>query len=354
MNLITDDERALCATAIRLDYGPYQDHWHRESDAPFVVDLDAEPLLLLAESASRGDRVYELMRIHRPGDVMHYVRIQSVALSQYLWGRIKDHHVTDGRWGPMDGSRIPFVAFDKLFVWQGDDTGEESSLWLRHRERDAFWRDWPSRLLDMVKGWQSRLRDSEDALTLHEIGLMDRCIHKQDFEPVVRRVQYPYPRKGADVVLPSGVLEVIRSLAARDEVKSVYYPFEDLPAWRMLVLEQVRRTARLGLPPREAFDLVGPDGGLGFDPRDWGGEVHIPYEGLCIRDVLVEPNWFYMALEESKPGEPLTTKWKEGSCIYLLTRKDRGEIAAARRTVLSDGWLMYAALTQADAEVVSR
>lgn len=79
--------------------------------------------------------------------------------------------------------------------------------------------------------------------------------------------------------LPDSVIKLIGELIKRDNVQSVSCPFNNSKVWRLLVAEQTRRAQQTGKSQQEAFTLAGPDGGFGFDPREWGGEVHVPYEG---------------------------------------------------------------------------
>ena len=111
----------------------------------------------------------------------------------------------------------------------------------------------------------------------------------------------------------------------------------------------------MGLAPQEAFRLNGPDSGIPLvsdestrKDVEWGGEIHIPYEGVCGGDVFIQPHWFGFSPEQARLAPTLSEAvfgdfalngYK--TCNYLLTRwKDLGEIACAKRIEVGD-WLLY-------------
>lgn len=134
--------------------------------------------------------------------------------------------------------------------------------------------------------------------------------------------------------LPESVIRLIGELIKRDNVQSVSCPFNNSSAWRLLVAEQIRRAALIGKPPQEVFKLSGPDGGLGFDPREWGGEVHIPYEGAAGADLFVGPEWRNFNRETK--FSTLSTSYH-----YLLLGRDLGQLECAIRSEVGNGWFLY-------------
>lgn len=155
--------------------------------------------------------------------------------------------------------------------------------------------------------------------------------------------------------VPDDLYELILELAKRPDVRSVSCPFQDFSLWRELVAEQVRRSHAMGLAPQEAFRLNGPDSGIPLvsdesnrKDVEWGGEIHIPYEGVCGGDVFIQPHWFGFRQEQARLALTLSQAvfgdfaldgYK--TCNYLLTRwKKLGEIACAKRIEVGD-WLLY-------------
>lgn len=158
--------------------------------------------------------------------------------------------------------------------------------------------------------------------------------------------------------LPESVITLIGDLIKRDNVQSVSCPFNNSKVWRLLVAEQVRRANQTGKSPQQAFTLAGPDSGFGFDPADWGGDVHIPYEGACMGDLFVVPGWrkLYPDWKDQFPrsGDGRGDKATLGdyahymadpntgdSCHYLLLQRDLGKLKCANRCEIGDGWIFY-------------
>lgn len=134
--------------------------------------------------------------------------------------------------------------------------------------------------------------------------------------------------------LPDSVIKLIGELIKRDNVQSVSCPYNNSKVWRLLVAEQNRRAQQAGKPLQEAFTLTGPDSGFGFDPREWGGEVHVPYEGACTADLFIAPQWRKFFRETN--SATLSTSYH-----YLLVKQDLGELHCATRRVIDDGWYFY-------------
>lgn len=158
--------------------------------------------------------------------------------------------------------------------------------------------------------------------------------------------------------LPDCVIDTIGMLIQHDNVQSVSFPFNNSKGWRLLVNEQVRRARMTGLANQQAFTLSGPDSGLACNPAEWGGAVHIPYEGCCMGDLFVVPKWrrLYPDWKDQFPrsGEGKGDKatlgdyahyWADpalgDSCHYLLLRRDLGELKCATRQVIGEGWILY-------------
>lgn len=151
--------------------------------------------------------------------------------------------------------------------------------------------------------------------------------------------------------LPDSVIKVIGDLIKRDNVQSVSCPFNNRKVWRLLVDEQLRRADLTGLPKQKAFTLSGPDGGFSFNPTEWGGVVHIPYEGACMGDLFVVPKWRNLFPENGvEKGDDATlgdyanhyADPENGySCHYLLVQRDLGELNCANRQIAGDRWILY-------------
>jgi len=168
----------------------------------------------------------------------------------------------------------------------------------------------------------------------------------------------PFNNGRAEEKLPGSVINTIGELIKRDNVQSVSFPFNNTKVWYLLVDEQLQRAKTTGYSKQKAFTLSGPDGGLSCDPAEWGGEVHIPYEGACMGDLFVVPGWrnLYPDWKDQFPhsGDGRGDKATLGdyahymanpntghSCHYLLLKRDLGELKCATRREIGDGWILY-------------
>lgn len=134
--------------------------------------------------------------------------------------------------------------------------------------------------------------------------------------------------------------ELIASLVHRPDVQSVACPFTDEGLWRLLAEEQIRRADQSGLHPQHAFGLCGPDSGLPFDPADWGGYVHTPYEGICEADLFINPSWRGFNLQEGMGDGSLSAVTLGKPCHHLLLWGNRKEMDCATRIHVA-GWTLY-------------
>lgn len=166
-------------------------------------------------------------------------------------------------------------------------------------------------------------------------------------------------------VLTDALAHEILNLAAQSDVDSVSCPFDEFELWRGLIAEQVKRAERLGVPPQDAFCLVGPGSGIpgitpivieddgvtyppdpdprtgGLAPDMWGGKVHIPYEGTCGAGLFILPKWHNVFPERLIGADAMLSHLIGGKrCNYLLTNRDLGQLPCA---TLSDcaGWFLY-------------
>lgn len=141
--------------------------------------------------------------------------------------------------------------------------------------------------------------------------------------------------------LPEPVVAKVLALIRQEDVRSVSCPYDDPELWLSLVAEQIRRSAATGLPLQEAFTLCGPDGGLSdVSGRVLGGDIHIPYEGLCGGDLLLRPTWRKFRIREGTATGRLSTAASVSCCYYVLSPEDFGELSIATRSIIGD-WVLY-------------
>lgn len=336
--IATQDERIACQHPKRLNVGTVR---HYRDTGPFTIDIDATPLVVLAESANLGDRVYEFLSVRRPGDVLPYLRVRLVAVHPVIQNSTNE---TRNSWDKStdDVAEIQFTRFDRLFVWGGDDTSPEATTWFRFLKSDA-WIETVTAFFEHVVSWQKRLRAKNDFLLQHEIALIDGNEHLCDFHYEVERQYVTEMELAPETRLPPLLYELIASLIQHNTVQSVSCPFGDHNLWRMLVTEQIRRAERLKLPLQSAFGLFGPDyaTGLGTRIENWGGKAHIPAEGVCAADLFIKPSWFQFNTESAERAGRLIMKPYFDACHYMLSEVDYGNISCATKKLVDDGWVLY-------------
>lgn len=351
IDFLTVEERNLLTQTVRHDTGGY-DNWRKEPRTrQFIVDIDARPLAALASSASYGHRVYELMSIHRPGDLLHYLWVTFVDVEDEVVQSIKNtlaykYPYSFDANAPLAG--LPFIDFDNCFIWQGNDTAREGAAWRRHIEQEC-WHQKLSDLYVLVVRLQDRLRNADDFLIQHEIKLLDEKKHRLDFEATIKRNFYLEAQSLTQSDKYTDLYNMVAQIAAQSDVTSVSCPYGWFAIWRILVKEQVKRSQKLDLPPQEAFELSGPDNGFGDDrlAENWGGYVHIPYEGMCDGDIVFLPNWRVFNVAEAGASGSLIRALRMKRCRYLFVPKQRvlGELACAYREEIGD-WVLYRQMSE--------
>ncbi|MGZ8982770.1 MAG: SIR2 family NAD-dependent protein deacylase [Methylotenera sp.] len=342
-NILTTEESDFLTSPERHETS-YMFSYKDPRRCKIVVDIDARPLVSLVETAFYGCRVYELMSIQRPGDLLHYLWVAFVELDDELLKSLKDsvdykHRYEFDMKQPLTG--LPFIYFDEKFFWQGDDTYLSDAAWREHIDSESWYQKLSS-LYQLVCKLQQRLRGVDNLLLQNELRLIDEKKHRRDFFSIVKRsctldfTDFSVDAKSVKFQ------KVLAQLIAQDDVHSVSYPFGGLILWRILVAEQISRSQRLNLPLQEALHLYGPDSGLDDLPEDWGGEVRIPYESMFDGDVVFLPGWRVFHIENSGVDGSLAKTLNMKDCRYMFVPKSRelGELACAMREEIGD-WVLY-------------
>jgi len=193
-----------------------------------------------------------------------------------------------------------------------------------------FWKENLTTFFQLVVKCQQQLRDQGDYLVQHELDRIDLGVHWRDYLSDLPRHPKEMDCPPTKTELSSTLYHLIEGLIGRETVQSVSCPLTDYALWRLLVEHQVRCAEQSGKLPQQAFELSGPDGGQRFvTAADWGGKVHIPYEGACTGDVFIKPGWRKFSFETMK-----------STCQFLLSQEDYGEQECASRTLVDD-WVLY-------------
>ncbi|WP_374355845.1 hypothetical protein [Chitinimonas sp.] len=329
------------------------DYWdcHDKQRHAFSVQLNLDALVVLAMDCGRARRIYEFMSICRPGDLLAYAYVS--------WGQsapkvVKDitkriaERVQEGRWRiPADVNVLRYVDFDGLFFDQGDDTAELDALWLRaiatHPKSDSkpVWADYLVAALDRVREVQRQIQESDDPLIQRQLALIKQSRHWRDYRPSLPRSadlgQVPY-QQGIPLALAARIAQLVEDWG----LESVSTSGGGIDYWNMLCRMQLSAADRTGLPPAEALSLFACDRGVPIVAADWGGDIHVSWEGMCISELTVLPPWWNVnqALWETEaPIAPAL--WRPLSlCVILVSPADLGE----RRDMVCErypGWWLY-------------
>jgi NAD-dependent SIR2 family protein deacetylase len=322
----------------------------------FEFHLDARPLVLLIEEAASGLHVYEFLTIQRPSDIFYYLWVQVTERATWLSTYVLNEHKVRDRFGfdKLESASLGLATFDSFFKFRGEDTETSYYQWLSFRG-SLQWKQYFFSILKIVGLAQAALRSRNEFLLKEEIARIDSKSHHCDFTSGFRRQGFLKPRfeKGNDV--PTELFNLIMAFARRPEISSVSIPHTDFKLWRALVAEQVKRAKVADPDSAKVFELNGPDGGIpyvnaGYERLDleWGGDVHVPYEGACGSDLFVQPNWFQINVEKAQEtrnfNEAVFGIWGDigvKQCKYLMThRLDLGELPSATRITYGD-WAIY-------------
>ena len=306
-------------------------------------------MLALIEDALQGARVYGFMTIARPGDVLNYLRVRALLVHADVSKLFEKTGVQ--KWITRDcgDDYLSFAEFDGEFRWEGDDTRPEAACWLKFRSND-YWPQMMLKIGSVVTDMQCRLRETDDYLTQREIASLDAHRHRRDFFHAVERRCFATRLVDESRSTGPSVLSVIDDLISRANVQSISCPLVEYGIWRRLVKEQVQRSERTGTKPQVAFTLSGPDADLTAPYEDWGGYVHIPYEGACGADLFIKPEWRRIFPEADACGGNLSDIVFASRppipsmgcvCHYLLTQEDLGPLLCAARREVGDGWVLY-------------
>lgn len=211
-----------CADPQTLNPGPYRG-WGGKGDCPFTVEIDAKPLAILFESAMRGCRVYELMSLRRPGDVLHYFRIRLVDVDQDIQALVDERLRNSASYDKADPTVLSLPDFDRLFFWDGDDTHPVARCWLMFRS-EPDWQERMTNFFGLVVKYQQQLRDRWDYLVQHELDRIAQGTHWRDFVSDLPRHPEETDCPSEETGLSPALFHLIADLIGRETVQSVSCP----------------------------------------------------------------------------------------------------------------------------------
>ena len=307
----------------------------RNTTFRFQVTLDPIALAVLVEDALAGLRIYELMMIRRPGDILKYLWVRFDEVPDRVIERRQSRFIRLPEYQRWPEGMIPFEEFSGMFFWAGDDTEEEDECWLGYRASETFCHFTESTFAT-VRQIQEELRAAGNVLTCHELGMIDQLTHPLDFNarPPCDLTKIGYVSKAKPQLSPAyyGVLAAV--LDEEPLQKIAFRGRGDFQTLRWLCAAQRRRANAIGGLPREAMQIHTL---MYFvDVSHWGCEVAFFDEGIG-------PGPFDLWIEHERMGGYSLAKMVETGHHrprVFLAIGDQGELPGYART-LGDGYCLY-------------
>lgn len=310
---------------------------YSDEKSAFNVRLDATPLRSLIDDARSASRVYELLLIDRPGDVWNYVHAVPLDLPKQIADRVArkraeaQPRISDHPW-PED--RLPFLAFDALFDWCGDDTAPEEEAWLQHRDSEVI-RSFARSLLAMVKTAQQDMSWNDPLLAHivqtaktgeHQFAYLDRAAIIKPCrisKAMVDRYSNPFYDKLGKLLRDENLTSV------------AYRGGSDRRVLRMMATEQRRRANLTGHRPGNALFLGAlGDGGVSNEALD--SEIWFFSEGLSHGDLFIECGGTGASIK--RLVEEDRRRFPPGR--YILSTRHEGVIDGFELEE-GEGWFLY-------------
>lgn len=216
----------------------------------FRVRLDASPLARLLEDAGRENRVYELLLISRPGDLLDYVGVIPEAVSPWLENRIVEvreciQPLRDGQ-HPWPNDAIPLGGFDRILEWGSSSWDEQPEVeqWRAESSEQAI-RCYLDALFTEVRDLQETLKQTS-LLASPMIRAMERHQHPLDYLQRSQAIARCHPEGKHSALYSSGFYDKVRQLIGKESIQSVgvFGYLRDWETLRILATEQMRRLAR--------------------------------------------------------------------------------------------------------------
>ena len=248
---------------------------------------------LIADS-KRGYRVYELMALRRPADVLRYIRIISRAkLPEPVRERLsrdKLHSIRDAE--APQAIRLDF--FSLLFRWCWDRAEPEDEAWLRFFEDRLLHRKFRALFLRVVAS-QRALAESRNPLIQYELQTAAAGIHPCDWEVSIPHVDTPADYQSPTLIeSDKRFLGLDTKVLARADVESVSYGGPGaIAVLGAICTEQLRRAEARDVSPYKALMIHALINGAkgGFDPNNanlaWCKNVIYMDEGLRYGDLRI-------------------------------------------------------------------
>lgn len=344
--LISQPERQLLEAPHQLDVCNFH---YRKIEYVFSVRLTLARLLPLLDAAPESVGLYELQSIRRVGDLLHYIDANWSSSSQTVKDMLAERaealrrHTWQHRSDTSE--QLPLLQFQRLFSDDPDESHPLDNLWrgAQHHATNNPWLPWLYGVLELIQVAQQRLAASHDPLVSAQLRLIHAGRHPSDTLPYISRGQM-VPVQTRDS-MPDALIQRLVELIENLEIRAVASGKGDIRWWQVLYRLQLKRMHDTGKPAQEALQLSASSSGTPLEPANWGGDIHISYEGMQILELTVLPDWRRFDsetfLETGSLRDGLTKGFPPGpECRVLVTQSDLGLLPGLEREQYSD-WFIY-------------
>ncbi|WP_041522643.1 hypothetical protein [Gilvimarinus agarilyticus] len=280
----------------REDYEVFaRRHWvstfsHTSGSAlmPWKIEVQADALARLVNDVSLGMRVYELLSITRPGELLAYVYLEfdpaDTALQQELQSRLDRFGSRRWELGIADKKpikRIVFSSFERMYPLEPSPDTNLHGSWQLSRDYSSFWMEYLNGLFTRLKSVQNRTLQNPDPLIQAAIRLMNENRHPQQLERHIERRVYLHAPKPY-IKMPPVLVERLVALVDTYQVRSVCAEEGGYVFW----YEMLKRQLAVGAPNMElrcGCDSPKPP----YNASHVGGEIN---NGVQT-ELMVIPAW---------------------------------------------------------------
>jgi len=303
------------------------------------VEIRNHALTNLILDAKNGYRVYELFSITRPGDIWKYFWLELIDVPENITKRVEHKYkefFNEYSFVTWPEQQIPFVEFDHLFYWAGDDTEPEDECWLGERRSQTF-NHIADEAFESIKLTQKQIAQSSDLVIQNELSLINKAQHYYDYdESSPFKLTYDSYKcitplrsgeyyKKLQSILDSGMVNSVASRGSND--------FETI---KLICRDQIKRVTDSNKEPLEISILCD---GLDYTLA-WGAKVWFYSEGIGGSELWIE---------QDRMGETikcLVEKYDSKKEAYF-SHVDEDEIEGYIHEQ-GDGWHLYLKINNKD------
>ena len=311
---------------------------------PLDVSVNAKALKLLIEGALRGPRLYELIHLTRPGDILHYLWFDFDKMPssyvKFLQGRIDSHCP----WLFFDINKnmgsLPVLLADELYPYQYEDTDTETGYWLAFRA-DLAWMDLLNTYFAIVKQFQNVIRSSNNTLITRVLRQVDSGHHAYDYLAKIERHNEIVSPRLHDQMTEKVICRIV-TIVKEMNIETFAAEERGEGLWLALCELQLERAGRNGTPLR----MFSSDAGVPFDPLSIGCDIHVSCEGMVIGELTVLPTWREFNKYKAEENKSLQAglggyQFNEyPECRILISQIDFGVIKGFEKETIGN-WYIY-------------